>query len=414
MIARGMAFAVLVAAFAPGVLHAQQNPVSDPFYQQLQYQQLFGINSPLSQAAVNRDKLYEDIEILRRILDRKLHSHYVRHHHQSTGKINLNNVWYTPQGVAYNLQNPYLSVQANNAGPMMQQQLASGWLYSQPLIQGNPAWANLFYQPPVAWEEVVTPTLEGVYLKGQGVIYTATLSSLQPTAKAETVRKPVSEWESVRRQLRNEKEEAQKPDANKPLPLSVVLLKVLAENGHHFSQLGENESLTIVLTVHEPSPPTPARKPGESGSTKKSSTAQASGGGSDLQEKVRDLVLLGDLHMKQGHYAEAIAAYQKAVELKPGPKEPAILYRKLAQCYLNLGEDEKGRALLDQAISLRKKAGDEKEKPASPSQATASLPLKLIISAPKKLLDEMKVGRISFEEFRHKASIEALRFNERR
>src|SRR5262249_9187603 len=102
-------------------------------------------------------------------------------------------------------------------------------------------------------------TLEGIYLKGQGVVYTVTLSSLQLTAKVETA-KPVSEWESVRREFRKEKETPKKSDAGKVAGLREVLLKVLAENGHHFSRLGENESLTIVVTVHEESKPQPPRK----------------------------------------------------------------------------------------------------------------------------------------------------------
>jgi len=55
------------------------------------------------------------------------------------------------------------------------------------------------------WHQEICQTLEGVYWKGQGVVSTATLSSLQPAAKVEPARPPVREWESVRRELRNEK-----------------------------------------------------------------------------------------------------------------------------------------------------------------------------------------------------------------
>jgi hypothetical protein len=53
-------------------------------------------------------------------------------------------------------------------------------------------------------------------------------------------------------------------------------------------------------------------------------------------------------------------------------------------------------------------------KPAPAAKPVAALPIKLIISAPKKLLDEAGKGKMTFEEFRRRASVETLRFADRR
>jgi tetratricopeptide (TPR) repeat protein len=260
------------------------------------------------------------------------------------------------------------------------------------------------------WVQEIGHALEGVYLKGQGVIYTATLSSLKSDAKVEKKPTPVSEWESVRRELRNEKEAPKSPEADKPLPLSDVLLNVLAENGRHFSQLADNESLTIVLTVRGTTPSSPARKSQEPPT--KSASQQPAGGGQEVAAKVRDLELLGDLHLKQGKYAEAIDAFQKAVKLKPSAKQTASLYRKLAQCYLMLDQNENARTALDRAVTILKQVQDSKDKLAAADKPTAKeLPTKLIISAPKKLLDAVAAKNITAAEFRRRANVETLKFD---
>jgi tetratricopeptide (TPR) repeat protein len=256
-----------------------------------------------------------------------------------------------------------------------------------------------------------------------GVVYTATLSSLDSpsmTAKAETI-KPVSEWESVRRQLHNEKEEPKKSETIKPLSLSDVLLKLLAENGHHFSQLGENESLTIVLTVHQSSVSSSSRKSstGGSGTPAKSESKSSTGHSASYLSQARDLELLGGLHMKQGQYEEALKAFQKAIEVKQlDPNESMALYRKLAQCYLALERVAEAKAALDKTAEISKNAqdaADAKNKlPAANKPAAPALPAKLIISASKKLLGEIKTSRISFDDFRNQAHVETLHFGERR
>ncbi len=250
MILRSLLLVLFAIVFAPDFLHAQR-------LLRFSEKEIVATNDQ-----PGYDKMYEDIEILRRILDRKLKPLYPRVH-----VPNLLSNPFTSQ-----LQSPYELAPGQLQSPY---DFAPGQLYT--LYHRAEPRTYVLSSPPS--KEEILSSLEGVYLKGQGVIYTATVSSLRLSGKAErdstvealltTIAQQDSEWESVRRQVRNEKEKPKKPEASKPPSLSDVLLKVLAENGHHFSQLGENESLTIVLTMHETSP---------------SSTAAKSAGGSAKEE----------------------------------------------------------------------------------------------------------------------------------
>jgi tetratricopeptide (TPR) repeat protein len=378
--------ALFIAVLAPGLVRADSPPVP-------------------AGSTIGRG-MYEDIEIMRHILDRKLHALYPR-------QVDPNRVWVElgawPHGPASTAIDWAFPITQNNgpwtypslAGTYLQPYNNSNWLvYPQPFHR-----SHLVHEAGPAFE------VEGVYLKGQGVVYTVTLSSLQPAGKVETA-KPVSEWESVRRQLHDEKEEPKKTEANNPPSLSEVLMKVLAENGHHFSQLSENESLTFVITVHDTAPSAP--KSGEGSANAKPQTPAAEEKDASVSSKVRDLELLGDLHTKQEHYGMARDAFREALELKPGRKKRVTLSRKLAQAYLKLDKIEEARAALDQALSLAKEEPDAKAKSAPAASPAVPLPVKLIISAPKKLLDQVKEGKMSFEEFRRQASVETLKFDGKR
>ena len=401
MISRWFRLALLVIVFATGLLHAQQAyPIAQQQRQRFEAVLVFDVS------ASQNEKMYEDIEILRRILDRKLSPLYPSIPSKGAKTDATIGMLYTPIDA--------------NAGSLRVTQDAQHQLFRQG-SQPSAYQEFLLYGANIPYPATIPlRSLEGIYLKGHGVVYTATLSSLHPSAKTEAdspvnvildavVVQRVTEWDSIRRQVRNEKEAPKKPEASKPPSLSDVLLKVLAENGHHFSQLGENESLTIVLTVHEPSPSTPAAKSG-TGSTKretKSSVTQA------LLKEAGDLALLGSMHLKQAKYPEAIAVYQKLLSLAKSPNQEADVRRMLAMCYAGMEDNEKAREEIDKAIDILKKAKESKENPTAAKPA-ATLPVKLIISAPKKLLDQVKEGKISFEDFRRQASVETLRFGDRR
>jgi hypothetical protein len=386
MILRWLLLIPLILVFAPGPLNAQ--PTSE------------GIRmGPNLRDARDTyyNKMYEDIEIFRRILGRELQPLYPR--------VSYPNVTSNPFTTTFRSTN---STTSSDTG--------GGFL----LLQEPNTY--ILASPPNKEESF--SSLEGVYLKGQGVVYSATLASLHLPAKSEvfrvgsgvsglTIVTQESEWETIRRQVRKEKDKPKKLEVSKPPSLSEVLLKVLAENGHNFSQLGENESLTLVFTVHEASPSAVAPKSGGRSAKTESNNANF-GSRSDPRSQQRDLELLGELHLKQGKYGEALEVFEKAIQLRADLNALPTLYRRQAQCYLALGQDEQAEAVLDQLRSLLRGAAGDKNKPPLASKPAAALPVKLIIAVLKKQLDEVKQGKITFEEFRRQARVETLRFDTHR
>jgi hypothetical protein len=386
MIAR-LALVVLSVLVLSPLLHAQSAPPQEPAGTRNELPPPIAGSAP-SDKGDQSAKMYEDIEIFRRILDRKLNAYYPRITLQSTGGMA------GMQGGMMGMPAGMMGMQGGIAG------MQGGMMGMQPMVGQSPPLV-IYGSNPTGVLQETSRTLEGVYLEGQGIIYTATLASLQSRGKAEAPPPPpVDEWESIRRQIRNEKEEPKKAEASKPPELIDVLLKMVAEYGHHFSQLHDNESLILILTVRDA----------------RSSTAK-SGKKAELtpatEQKVRDLVRVADLHQKQGQYSEAIANYLKIVEWNLGPKQEAAVHRKLAQCYLSLEQDDKAQKELDAAQALLKKEKDNKDKPASKPVA-AALPVKLIISVPKRALDQVVTGKVPFDEFRRRANVRQLTFEERR
>ena len=304
---------------------------------------------------------------------------------------------------------------------------------------------------------------EGIYLKGQGVLYTVTMPPPERDPRPEPPKpaaKPLSEWERVRQQVRGDKPGPEDKAAEQKEPsLADVVLKVLAENGQHFVQLGDNESLTVAITFRQAEKPSPASQVidafnqaiqpgtgggGEGGVPGTRGTPGSPDGGGPIPGRIgspdggpggvgpgipggvpgpgeaggvrppssaRDYELLGDLHLKQGSVQKAVEAFKKGVELNPEPRQAAALYRKLAQAHLQL-TDQDSQKVLEKATEFLKRAQDETDKAAKSPAATASaaLPAKLIISAPKKLLDQAGAGKISFEDFKKAATVEYLTF----
>src|SRR5262249_52431957 len=141
------------------------------------------------------------------------------------------------------------------------------------------------------------------------------------------------------------------------------------------------------------------------------------------ESEAQNHALLGDLHMKQTRYKDAAAAYQKALDAykKKGDQPRASasqalrsqliavdLYNKLAQANLGSGDEDSALKALQQLADYARKgetvARDawDQQHTKNLAQQTAraapaiALPTKLIISAPKKLLDQVGAGRISF------------------
>jgi tetratricopeptide (TPR) repeat protein len=310
--------------------------------------------------------------------------------------------------------------------------------------------------------------VEGVYLKGYGVVFTLTLppqAADTRTGSGKSAAKPVSDWERTRKQLRGDKGDASAagPEQHEP-DLAETILKVLAENGRHFTQLGEREHLTVAITFRQDGKGTSAAQAalgkqqvlrGQSayyertghpqaaqyyadvaalaGLSRGSSPAGTFGGtpapppsGAPANPSTaRDYELLGDLQLKQGHIKEAIAAYREAGRKLPDPAKAGPLYIKLGHAYLVLGQEASGvpaQQAINRAIDFLKRSqrsgANEPQieaaiawlQRAQEDQARASrsatFPSQLIISASKDLLDQAGAGKISFEEFRRRASVE--------
>jgi tetratricopeptide (TPR) repeat protein len=254
------------------------------------------------------------------------------------------------------------------------------------------------------------------------VVYTLTLPPTAHNPKEQAARptpKTVSDWDRIRGELHNEKPKGQdKEQPHKEPSLAEIILKVLAENGRHFGQLGDDESLIVIVTFRGGDPP-----PAKAADPDKPKTHQGASQAPSAEDKAKaallqgstsnahDYELLAELHLKQGKYEEAVKAYQQALELNPGAKQAAALYRKLAEAYLGLGKDAEARQAIDKAMELAKVGQAEAAEPVKQPKATRSpLPAKLIISAPKKLLDQVGSGKITPEEFQKAATVDYLTF----
>jgi tetratricopeptide (TPR) repeat protein len=380
-----------------------------------------------------RTQMSEDIEVLRRLLDSKLQAHY-------PPAKQLAEAWRWTNCASCHSKAPQYFDPIGTSLPN-QPYSSSALLQSHPLIYSDDATWSL---PHSLWHDSFANRAfwvfrgsdntfnlstsphwllpdgsslmphrlldtEGVYLKGQGVVYTLTLPPAQPKAKADAAKtppKPVSDWDRVRGELRNEKAEAGHKDRpHKEPTLAEVLLQVLAENGHHFGQLGENESLTVVVTfrggdqAQARAASRPASDP-ESAAQKPADPATSRTPGQDYE-------LLGDLHLKQGKAAEAERAYQQAIGESKGSQRTVGLWGKYAQALLSEGKVEEAQRILEQALNERKK---EQAAPAQPSppreKAQPALPGKLIITASKKLLDQAAGGKMSLDDFQKAATVE--------
>jgi hypothetical protein len=309
-----------------------------------------------------------------------------------------------------------------------------------------------------SWAERAEPDLQGVYLKDYGVVYTVTLPPPPngmlpgPTAGVVTLT-PLSPWERTRKELRGEKIENEGKGAVGSPSLSEVILKVLADNGKHFTRLAEGERITVAVTfrddgAYQPQAPMSLWMDSQTvrvaGSGSSASAPQQhnplpsepgpgmppSGPfvpGTEWVTNIRNGLTLGDLHVKQKNYSEAIAAYHNAqdqllktleVYKTKNPEDTgsvltaAHLYLLLARGYESAGDKEAAREAMEKVESLSKMAATRtietptaKALPATPP----ALPSKLVVTASKKLLDEVGAGKMTFEAFRKAATVESVK-----
>jgi hypothetical protein len=308
--------------------------------------------------------------------------------------------------------------------------------------------------------------VQGVYLKGQGIVFTVTLPAhfhkvVGGWEKVET--KTLSEWDRTRRELRGEKIETEKPRERDETSIADALLKVLAENGKHLTHLAEGESVTVVVTLAHvqnlgvgtggmmggmpgaggmmggaPGMTSSGNRGsgGLSGSSAGGSSGGFSGGsagggsgsslgsgsssgpsdGDSARSDFRKYALMGDLALKQNDYVQATDAYQKAIgQYHKLPHKEAVelevieVASKLARALIASGKNDEAEKIVQSIVKLSAglKSG---ERPAE-EKAEMRLPGKLIIKVPRTLLNAAGEGKTSFDKFREAASVEYLPFD---
>ena len=117
---------------------------------------------------------------------------------------------------------------------------------------------------------------------------------------------------------------------------------------------------------------------------------------------------MGDLSLKQGKHAEAEAAYEKLLAQKPDDKNALTVRAKLAQVKMAQAKYDAAERLMQEVLQLQKKAAEASKLPQPPVKsaepARSPLPGKLIITAPKKLLEQ--ASKLSLEDFQKQATVE--------
>ncbi len=416
---------------APGLALAQPGPGAPPPAQ-----------PPMS--VEGRAQMYEDIEILRRLLDARLVDEYPPA--RQTARVAMNDCARCHGGdprTSGKLPTPFYQKLTRNPDPNVANGMGEDsfwvdndngtlrwWINNGAVTKWTRELEDAHRGVP-GWDGTAGAGLntEGVYLKGQGVVYTLHLPPPAHDPTAGTSRPPSqagSPWERVRRELHGGKPEpAEKESPRAEASLAEIVLRALAENGRHFTaELPENESITVVITFRGARPqagqpgggPVPTVPPGKR--PRVPMTFQQNPGlpgappaGTSFSSE-QDYELYGDLNLKQGKPDEAVQAYRKALEMKPDAKQSAALHRKLAQACLAQGKVEEARQFLDKALEATRNTATQPA--ATTSAATHSpLPAKLIVSASRRLLDLVGSGRIDFEAFRKEASVEYLTFPSR-
>lgn len=376
----------------------------------------------------NRATMYEEIEIMRQLLSRKLEKLY-------SGSVRQ--AWNLMPGHNFGLGSR-LAWQELGATP-----LGLNNMNVLPLQNGE--FLNLLQNGALGYSGSVTIAqprsldIEGSYLKGQGIVYTMTLPACLDKADTEPAKPPrkrLTDWERIRKHLHGEAEPEAGEQASSPSKepnLMEILLNVLFENGHRFTQLGENEKLTVVVTFRPDDPKDPqgtdATNAAPSAGSVPFANAPTPGGQAPGAAEVggipgspqkppssaRDYLLLGDLHLKQGEVNAAQGAYRRALEQASSESRERNtlglmreLHQKLAQAYLAANDLENARKEFDELDKLHKRGAAKRD--SSDRSVEGKLPAKLFISASKKLLDQAGAGKVSLEDFKKSATVEHLDF----
>lgn len=383
--------------------------------------------------------MYEDIEILRRILIKDLSARPGMYLPTATYGSDESAV---RRGIEWLYRNQSDTYEQSNTLTALAALYAAG---DQTFADAN---SNSFW----VTKRSGIATIEGAYLKGHGVTYTLAVSPaehstttnaaargagllsicikchlpesadryLNPGVPNRAPPKP-SDWEKYRREIKGDKAESEPSVASRyrefgicgPGMLTEKVLSALAENGHNFKQLQGTENITVVFTF--------GFKKVEASETQRKASIPPT------LRSAEENAALGDLHLKQQKYAEASQSYGEAIkQLESGPlafsaemnydKVQQYLedarklltgsYTKLAQALLAAGKTAEARAALAKAETATVKVNLNAKAP--PEKVSPNLPGKLLISVSKRALDQHHEGKLSLEQLRKDADVQTI------
>ncbi len=121
------------------------------------------------------------------------------------------------------------------------------------------------------------------------------------------------------------------------------------------------------------------------------------------------------MQLKQGKAQEAIKAFQRALNLSPPPKQVAALYQKISQADLMSGDIIAATKSMEMAMENLKLAAEPAKNQSTGGSAKIesrpSLPPKLIISAPKRLMNMVADKQLPYAQFRRQVTIDYFDFS---
>jgi tetratricopeptide (TPR) repeat protein len=239
----------------------------------------------------------------------------------------------------------------------------------------------------------ITPNANAHYISFSHSEYRGGCTSCHSGDLPTTAAKPLTEWEQARLALRGDKPKEPEPVKEgkprgvlcDPGSLAEQLTAQLSAHARNVRHLGEKESITVVVTFDDLPGPKAAGSPAKLGLT---------------PDEVQALTL-GDLHLKQGKHAQAVEEYLKGlvrfrdtVRLSAPANTPykdvtaaleemtggiRAAYKSLAAAYLHLGHLEDAKQALEKATAVRVELGTG----STGDTPKAVGPAKLILSVAK-------------------------------
>jgi hypothetical protein len=402
----------------------------------------------------NLTAMYEDVEVMRRLLSRELLARQ-RPDAPRQPLATFRNTTADDRAVARGIA--WLNkVQGGTDDANTATALAQLALMGDDVNLADAHSANILFRNISSGRAASVTPFEGAYLKGHGVVYTATISAseavvlntpqkslsllawcsrchdqaavkplVEPSADAPP--QPLSDWDRTQKEVRGGPEPTSPPvrvrvqDICPPGNITEIVLKALAENGHNFRLLPANEHIIVAITVGGVRP--------TGGTSSGTAAAPTAGAIEALTREVRELTALADLHLKQNQNEAAQVPLSKAIsrceettlEFPPDAPQGEVnrqveelnrtlrgLYVRYAQALLSAGKLVQARATLDKADQARVRV--KVATSAAKSPVVPGSPAKLIITVSKQAMDDVHAGKIDATKFHALAEVETINF----